>query len=232
MLAVYIGKDSVNVRANARTYIQQREAEGMSISTILPEEYVAGNIVAFVSRTSLFGGTECVVLDTLSLAHDALDEVASCVHVLAESPHHVVVIDTALPTALTKLLEKNAHTWFVSKDRTETRFNTFALADALAAKDRKALWVLFQQAMGEGITAEELTGTLFWQLKALRLAKITNTPEEADMKVFPYSKAKRASITFTTNELVSLSERLIDAHHAKFRGKDTLLQLERWVLTL
>jgi hypothetical protein len=82
-----------------------------------------------------------------------------------------------------------------------------------------------------GLSAEEIIGTLWWQLKTLRLAMLTKSAEEAGVKDFPYNKAKRALKNFKDGEIETLSLRLLNLYHDGHAGKcDIDLALEEWVL--
>jgi hypothetical protein len=73
---------------------------------------------------------------------------------------------------------------------------------------------------------------LWWQLKTLRLAELTQSADEAGVKSFPYDKAKRSLSKFAPGEVVALSESLLRLYHDARAGKrDLILALERWVLT-
>jgi len=194
--------------------------------------YQAGELFAAAQGASLFGGVECIVLDTLSENDDASAELLDVLPLLASSPHTFVVIEKKLSADDVKVFSEHADKLTQTKEDAAQRFNAFALADALASKDKKALWMLLLRAQSEGLTPEEIIGTLFWQLKSLRLAKITKTAAEADMKDFPYNKAKRAAAKFSTEELQILSERLLTVYHKGHLGSDIDLTLEKWVLTI
>jgi hypothetical protein len=93
--------------------------------------------------------------------------------------------------------------------------------------------VLLQEARQSGLREEEIIGMLWWQLKSLRLALVTNSADEAGMKEFPYTKAKRALSTFAPGEVVLLSQSLLELYHAGHSGQSDMdVALEEWVLTL
>jgi DNA polymerase III delta subunit len=232
MLVVFSGNNTVDTRAQAREYILREEELGKSARTISSDAYQVGELAAAAQGASLFGGVECIVLDTLSEHEEAFAELLEVVSLLASSPHTFVVIEKKLSAEDAKTFAAHAEKMVQSKDDAVARFNAFALADALATKDKKTLWMLLLRAQSEGLTPEEIIGTLFWQLKSLRLAKITKTAAEADMKDFPYNKAKRAAAKFTTEELQILSERLLTVYHKGHLGSDINLTLEQWVLTI
>ena len=232
MLAVFSGNNTAQTRSQARAYMLHEEEAGKSVRAVLPDSYQVGELISAAQGASLFGGVECIVLDTLSENGEAFAELVTALPLLASSPHSFVVIESKLGADDVKVFTQHAEKMIVTKEDAATRFNAFALADALASKDKKALWMLLVRAEQEGLTAEEIIGTLFWQLKSLRLAKITNAAAEADMKDFPYNKAKRAAAKFTTLELQKLSESLLRVYHRGHLGSDIHLTLEKWVLTI
>jgi hypothetical protein len=74
---------------------------------------------------------------------------------------------------------------------------------------------------------------LWWQLKSLRLAALTQSAQEAGMKDFPYNKSKRALPAFAPGEVVTLSQSLLELYHAGHSGqRDMDIALEQWVLAL
>jgi len=74
---------------------------------------------------------------------------------------------------------------------------------------------------------------LWWQLKALRLAKQTSSASEAGMKDFPYNKAKRALAKFSEGEVEKLAQSLLEVYHDGHAGvRDMETSLEEWILRL
>jgi len=98
-------------------------------------------------------------------------------------------------------------------------FNIFILTDALGARKKKDAWVLYRKALASGMAPEDVFFKLFWQVKTMLLAKRTKTAEEADMKSYPYGKAKGYLNNFKEGEIEKLSEKLMLGYHAVRRGK-------------
>jgi DNA polymerase III delta subunit len=232
MLYVFSGGDVVKTRRDAHEFVARTEEKGAVVRIVRAEQYEPGMVRGVSQSASLFGGIECVVLDSLSENEEALVELEESAELLAESPHTVVVIDGKLPAAVVKMLKTHAKEWEESKLEEQERFNVFAMADALAKRDKKTLWVLLARARAAGLAPEEIIGTLFWQLKAIRLTKVTKSASEADMKDFPYNKAKTAAKGFTDQDLARLSHSLITVYHEGHLGTDIDLALEKWVLTV
>lgn len=228
MLAVFYGTDRTAARDAAKAYTDAVTAP----VTILEEAtYVSGLIGGSIGAASLFGGSEIFLLDTPSSEDGFYKETLDNLKEMAESANSFVVLEGALLAELKKKYGKHASVIEeFTADKTE-RFNTFAITDALAKKDKKLMWVLLQQAKMAGVRDEELVGILWWQLKSLRLAAVTQTPVEAGMKEYPYKKAKQSLSKFEPGEVERLSRSLLELYHHGHQGlRDLDVALEEWVL--
>ena len=229
MLALFYGNDAIRVREAAYGSI----AENVLPVTIDSQSYRPGVVAEASESASLFDDTMTYILDTPSEQTDFKEEVDTALPALAVSPHQFIIIEGTLLAADKKKYEKYAETIETYATTAERRFNAFSMADALASRDKKKLWLLLHEAFREGLSSEEIIGTLWWQLKTMRLAEVTNTAAEAGIKDFPYNKAKRSLRSFSDGELASISHALLDAYHDARLGKLELdLALERWVLSL
>ena len=232
MFKLYFGSDRQKVRDAATSFFEAGAAPDATITTLDSQSFVTGQIADALGAASLFGGEEWFVIDTPSANADLAEEVKSNLKEMSESANTFVILEGALLAPAKKSYAKYAtSSEEFTADKAE-RFNTFAMADALAQKDRRQLWVLLQAARSNGQSAEEIIGILWWQLKALRLASVTNTASEAGMKDFPYNKAKRSLTKFAPGDVTSLSQSLLELYHDGHGGiRDIDLALEEWVLS-
>lgn len=233
MLTVFCGSDTVKVRQTAFAFVGEKEAKGVMVTFIDADNYNSGLLADAAGAASLFGGEELYVLDTPSSNKDFDEEVKDSLEALKESSNIFVVIEEGLLVAPKKQYQKYADSLEEFKGESKDRFNVFAMADALSRKDKKTLWLLLQQAKAAGLSEEEIIGTLWWQLKTLRLAAATSSASEAGMKDFPYNKAKRSLVNFKAGELEKISHDLLSVYHDGHAGiRDIDLALEQWTLTL
>lgn len=237
MLRVFYGNDVVAARKAAHEYILTNISWYVpgktSVTAIDADVYEQGMIAEAAGSASLFGGASVYVLDMPSADAVFREEVETNLEGLAASENEVVVIEGTLLAAAKKPYAKHAATTEEFKRTSEQVFNVFAMADALSRKDKKSLWLLLHDAFRAGLSSEEIIGTLWWQLKTLRLATVAQTASEAGMKDFPFNKAKRSLSKFADGELELLSRSLLAAYHNARLGKLELdLALERWVLTV
>lgn len=233
MLQVYYGNDTIKVRENAFAVVSEQEASGVRVHRLDADSFVPGMLQDALGAVSLFGESELYVLDTPSADSEFASEVKDNLAALAESGNQFIVIEGALLAADKKPYQKYATVCEEFKATAGERFNAFGMADALLRKDKKTLWLLLQQAKLAGLSEEEIIGTLWWQLKSLRLAALTKNASDAGMKDFPYNKAKGALSKFKAGEVEQLSHSLLCVYHDGHAGKRDLdLALERWVLTV
>lgn len=230
MLAVFFGTDRTAARDAAKTYT---DTVGAAVTAVDEASYISGYIAGSIGASSLFGGSEVFLLDTPSGDDDFYAETLANLKEMAESANTFVIIESALLAEPKKKYNKHASLMEeFTADKAE-RFNSFALAEALAKKDKKQLWVLLQQAKLAGSREEELIGILWWQLKALRLAKQTRSAEEAGMKDYPFKKAQQALKNFTDGEVERISRSLLELYHDAHQGKREIdVALEEWALRL
>ena len=144
------------------------------------------------------------------------------------------MLDGTLDVKTVGQIEKHAAKTYSFGEKKKAEWGNnigFLLADAFGEKDKKNIWVLFQKAMRAGSSAEELHGTLFWQVKTILLTKKTKSAEEAGVKLFPYSKAVRFAKNFTEEELEEILSRLVDMYHGiRMEGGELDVELEKFLL--
>ncbi len=233
MLYLFYGTDVTGTRREALKAVHELSGESGEVRTITPEDFSESLLRDALGATSLFRTHEVVVVDTLSDDPEAYAVLLDFIPALGESGNVFCVIETKLSAKDRTLFEKHAKKVTESVAKATKEYNPFALSDALRERDKKALWILLQEAWRRGTTNEEIIGTFFWQLKMLRLAERTRSAEEAGQKPFVYDKAKRALKKFKDGELENISHNLLMLYHEGHSGKgDIALSLEHWVLKL
>lgn len=232
MLYVFSGNDVVVVREKAHTQIAKLEAGGLGARRIEAEHYATGVLPSLAESVSLFGVPEIIILDTLSDVAGALEDIVAHAEILSRSVNTFVILENKILGTSAKELKTHAKEYIVCDSAKQT-FNIFSLSEALAQKDKKSLWLSLLRARENGCKVEDIIGTLSWQLKSLRLARLCTTAEEAGMKDFPFRKAQRANTKFSTKELQDLSLSLVTLYHEGHAGiVDIDLALEKWVLSI
>ena len=233
MLSLFYGTDRTGVRDAANKYIAANKAPDDQVTTIEGGNFDVSHIQSALGATSLFGGEEWFLFDTPSSDAEFKEAVTSLLAELKDSPNHFVVLETSMLAPEKKKYAKHTDAISEYKAESATRFDVFAIAGALAQKDKKSLWVLLQEARVAGLRDEEIIGVLWWQLKTLRLAVVTNSAAESGVKDFPYRKAKQSLKNFKDGELEKISSDLLVLYHEGHQGLgDMDVALEKWVLGL
>lgn len=231
MYTVFFGTDRKGVRDAATQYLKENLPTDATLTTIEAVEYQTGQLADALGATSLFGGSEWFILDTPSANEDMLAEVTHSLPELSESGNTFLILEGLLLAPAKKKYATHAVELCEQTAPKAERTNPFVLAEALASKDKRRLWLLLQEAKLSGAREEELVGLLWWQLKTLRLASLTDTATEAGMKDFPYNKAKRALAKFAPGEVERLAQSLLELYHDGHAGvRDLEIALEEWVL--
>jgi DNA polymerase III delta subunit len=231
MLRVYYGANTVAVRAAANEYVTAQAAAGCSVVTVSADTYELGILDNALGASSLFGERTCYVLDTPAEHPEYADALVTRVAECAASHNEFVLIAGVLSAAQRK--QYTAHATSIQEYQTPPaeKVNHFALAEALATRDKKSLWLELMAARARGSSSEEIAGQLWWQLKALRLAALTSSAVAAGMSEYPYKKAKHALRHFKPGEVDALATSLLALYHDGHAGLRELdIALEAWVL--
>lgn len=200
----------------------------------IEENYDAANLDELLFSQGLFEN-KFIVTGKRIFSSDMQDIFLQKVKDLGASPNVFLFLEDALPKTVLKKIEKYAEQIFEFSQvkKGAEPFNRFLLAEALGARDKKHLWVLYQKALKENIPIEEIHGMLFWQLKAISFAKVSKTAAEAGMKSYPFQKAQRYAGNFSESELDRKRGEFVSLYHEAHRGNiDFSEALESFILNL
>lgn len=233
MLELYYGTDTTAARGSAIERAEElADACGTTPERIDSEAYEAGMFAEYTARDSLFGGTLVYILDTPSALPEYKKECMDMLHDMADSSHHFIIIEGSLTAAQLRPFQKHTEELHEFTKVADASFNVFSLADALARKDKQALWLGLHNAWSAGVATEQIIGTLWWQLIVLRGAATVRDPAEIGVKPYPFKKAQSALKRFQDGELDEYAQSLLHVQTEAFDGGLELdLGLERWVLT-
>ena len=127
-----------------------------------------------------------------------------------------------------KEIEKYALGGLTAKQETDAPYNPFAVCDAFAEKNKAKAWTIYQQALRQGIPAEEVFFKILWQIKNLLLVKkmmnagVANVSKETGLHSFVAGKAIKAAQKFSEQELINYSYEMLKIYHEKRRGESEL----------
>ncbi len=198
------------------------------------ENFDSVQFESLISSQGLFEQNHIIFLNRVLESVEAEEAIFSRLSEMKETTNICIFLEAEPKKALRDKIKKySAQTQeFMLRERPKAyQFNSFALADALGARDKKELWSLYQEAIFEEKSPEELHGLLFWQIKAMLLSANSKNADEAGLKPFVYGKASRFAKNYSLNELRKKSSELIDVYHEARRGGDEMGEgLEKWIL--
>lgn len=175
-----------------------------------PDNFDRSAVEEVLLSESLFGTPRVIVFKDLKT------ELESLKTILKQSPHQISIVDTK-----------------VKAPKSGKEFNPFALADALADRDRKRLWLLWTENIRGGAAADELFWRLAWQVKVMLLVGVSSAQEKLDLKPFVESKARRALKNWPLSELKKLYSDLTEAYHHTYHDSDDFsFRLEKIILNI
>ncbi len=135
------------------------------------EAMSSDELVSLASTPALLGGARTF---RMSGALAGRDELLDLAEVFAESPHTFIFEEEKLLTAPTEALKKaGAKIEVAPAKKKEEPLNIFALGGALAARDRKKLWLLLLQALRGGASPEAVAGVLAWKARQMKDAELS-----------------------------------------------------------
>lgn len=247
MLYVYHGTDTASAVTKATALVASLRAKKPDASYVRVEagQWSPSVIEEHIGGQGLFSNKYIILLDRVTENVEAKESLAGYAAVMAESTNIFIILEGKLNAELKNAFEKSAEK-MVECEKKEVitkgfgattvgsgEFNIFALADAVGARDTFKAWSIYRQAVDAGTEPENIIGTLFWQVKSMKLAAKTKSAGEAGLSPFVFSKAKKAAGNYSEVELNSLTEKLITVYHDAHRGMcDAELAVERVMLGL
>ncbi len=207
---------------------------GVNVVTV-PEGGVSGETLdESASARGLFGETTLFILDSILEKKVEQEIVTSHTEELAHSLNYFLIFEPTFAKEFTTevvLRTKESFEYVLAKVDTRPAFNIFSLGDALGNRNKKDLWVLYQQAVFSGLESEEICGTLLWSVKNMALMKSVRSGDDAGLNPFVAKKSRGFAMKYTTEEIAKLSSALVRAYHEAHRGGEPMsISLERFIL--
>lgn len=230
MLTVLYGNDYEGLRAR----LGALGAGARSVEYINPDTYDQAKITQLAAGTDLFGGQETLVLSGLLMDSEIAGELAGLYQAMQTSQNHFFIIEEKLLKKDQKPFEEVGamiEQFALSKNTKKDDFNVFALSDALGARDKKQLWIRYQQALRANKTPEEIHGILWWQVKNMKLVALEKS--NPGLHPFVFGKTQRAVEKYSDQELAQLEQQLVRSFHDTRRGLANLgRETEKLILSL
>jgi len=202
------------------------------VHQIDPTSWDSESLNRLSQTQGLFSEKEVFFVDHV-LSELEPEEISKEIKKLSESTNLIIFIEDAQTKFAEKLEKLSAHVFSASKKAEEKGFNVFLLTDALFAKDKKKLWLLYQQALNEKMDPEfDIHRILFWAVKMLALAKAYGSAVSAGISPFVYSKAKAGVPKYKDGEIEKIAHNLANMTIEARKGDEWEILLERFILAL
>jgi DNA polymerase III delta subunit len=237
MLYFLYGTDTIESRKKLQALLASlaKKRPGAEVFRLKEDNWNEGTFQELLNAQGLFDQKYIAVLDGLLEYKESSELVLESVQTMQESTHVFLMIENNPAEKVVEVVEKHAEKTqeFARPEKKKEFFNTFALGDALGSKDKKSLWVGYLEALRQGVSAEEICGVLFWQVKNITLAMHTQSASESKLSPFVDSKARKFAKNFTKEELKDISSALVDATEKVRNGEGEMeVLLERVVLAI
>lgn len=236
MLYIIYGKDREKGRARFRALREEFGKKCGEESVVLEGEITNEFLHGLASSQGLFRNTTLFIFDCVFDKTEEQEALLSHSSELNLSPNIFLVFEPELDK---KIAEGIAETKvkveeYVVKNKTNyPEFNIFSLGDALGKRNKKDLWILYQEATTTGVAPEEICNTLFWTVKNLALIKNSKTKGSQGMSEFVERKSRAFAENYTEEEIKKMSQSLVVIYHEAHRGGEPMgIALERFILAL
>ncbi|PJA34103.1 MAG: hypothetical protein CO184_00620 [Candidatus Zambryskibacteria bacterium CG_4_9_14_3_um_filter_40_16] len=192
----------------------------------------------FISSQGLFESKYIVVVDSMLSNKDSYEEIKTKLKEISASPNIFIFIDGSLTKEMVNKVSKYSEKIQEFSDKKEGptkigEINVFTMTDALGARDKKRLWIMYQKAIFVGMEPEEIFRLFFWQIKSMLISQMSKSAKDAGLNPFVYKKSLGFAKNFKKDELNKLSSNLIRIYHDARRGiLDFNIALERFVLEI
>ena len=242
MLYLIHGKNTNKVRSKARELISimQTKQPNVSLYKVTDENWNDNILDELISTQGLFLTKYIVTLDKLLENKEIAPIVLKNLKEFKDSDHAWIMIEESVTSVNLKKIEKSAYKIFDFDDKDgvvsnikKQRPTSFAFADSFASKNKSGAWLELQSLIKADLAGEEIHGVLWWQMKAVYLAKICKNSKDTGLSPYVYQKALKSASSWSLNELSSVMSTLVDVYHEAHRGNtELLLAIEKQVLSL
>lgn len=236
MLKVIYGKDREKGRARFRTAREELAKKYKEERLVVEGEVSDGFLDTIASSQGLFGDATLFVFDSVFDKKDEQEMLLAHANDLISSPNYFFILEPALEKKIADELKDagvDIEECVGKKADTRPDFNIFSLGDSLGARNKKELWVLYQEALGNGLSGEEISGTLFWAVKNIALMKNAKSGDDCGLSPFVAKKSRGFATKYSEEEIIGLSRSLVTMYHEAHRGGEPMeIAIERFILNL
>lgn len=231
------GKNTKEAHKKLKSLVEilHKKREHAEIFRMNIENWNEGQFNELLMAQGLFDQKYIVILDSLFESKEVKEIILDKVKEMKESENVFLILESVVDKKSVDKISKYADKVqeFAEVEEKEEKFNTFILADLFGNRDKKNLWIGYLKAIDLGITPEEISGVLFWQMKNIFIVKKTKDAKEAKLAPFVYSKALNFARNFTSEEIGNYSRKIVESTQAVRQGEGEMeIFLEKIILSV
>jgi len=207
MIYIVSGNDTTKINS----YIAKL-CDGVLPTRIPDADITKEKFFEYASSVNLFGEFPIIVVENF-LTDQEQNFSTKELEVLRDSKTVFIFKEDKLLSVDVKKYSKYGETKdFSTKDiKPIPKFNVFNIADGFSRRDKINTWILYKEAVSQGISPEEISGIIFWKIKTM------------------FSSGTKV---FSEDELKGISASLVDLYHRSHRGEvDFVIGLEQFILS-
>lgn len=231
------GSDSIKVSEKAKNLVDGMLSKkpDASLFKLTSDRWSSAEFQELIAGQALFESKYIVQISRILDEKEANEVVMENLEALKNSDNVFIWTENEVDKKLLEKIEKYAEKVQELNSKQvfkKPEFNIFSLGDALGNRDKKKLWMLYQDALNY-FAVEEIHGTLFWQVKNICISIKEKSATESGIKPFVFNKAKSFSKNYKEEEVYNMLNKLSKISHDSRRGiHDFEIALEKFCLEI
>ena len=200
---------------------------------VTTENWSESQFDELLSAQGLFDQKYIVVLDGLFEKKDIKERVLDRLKEMKGAEHPFLILENKIDAPTLKKIEGVAEKIqeFSKPENKKESYNIFYITDGLLSRDKKKLWIDYIDLLSKDISAEEIHGIIFWQVKNMILASRADSVKETGLTPYQYKNALTGGRRYKEEELLKMSSDLVEMTHKVRSGEGELeVILEKWIL--
>jgi hypothetical protein len=239
MIRIFTGTDNKKAKIELNKAVKMTGHDSTrAIHHFSDVNFEPTSAIEAISSASLFFDVNIVIFEGIFAVSGGSEFLLKSAKQLCESKNDIFIFEEKIPADLLEALSKGSIVYDYPLKKasfTGEKFNNFAIANALAARDKRAAWVSYQSGIRAGAKAEELHGVVSWGVKTMLITRDRTREESvaAGVSQNSYGQYKNGSKNYLSGELEEMLGELKDMYHDSHSGGPELeQQLEQFLLKI
>lgn len=204
MIYIFLGNDF-----SKKNLILKKITKDCDIFRFKNDPDLSNRLLGYASSDGLFGDKRAFIIEDYLGDGDSLS--GDDLSILEKSNHTFIFLEDKLNVQDEKKYKKYADIQKFETQKIVKKEDNFAIANAFANKDKIKTWVLYREAVSNGVEPEAISGMLFWKIKNMMI---------------------NGNRLFSKEELKKQSSSLVSLYHKSHLGEiDFIIGLEQFILS-